>query len=321
MRYIIALLLTSTAALGQVPKVVTDIQPVQSLAAAVMEGLGTPEVLLDRGASPHSFQMRPSQAAAVASADLVIWIGPELAPWMDAAVDGRPEGAAVLGLLAAEGTHHRQFVEGEDEHDEAGHDHEEAAHDHDHGEAGHDHGEDDHDHHHSGTDPHAWLDPDNGKLWLGLIAAELSRLDPENAATYAANATAAAAAIDAADAGAKALLDPVKALPFVAFHDAYGYFAEHYGLDVEGTIALGDAASPGARHLTELRATMQAGQTLCIFPEAQHDPALVDQMAEATGARVGGALDPEGSTLEPGPGLYPALIIGLAGTFAACLAP
>jgi zinc transport system substrate-binding protein len=317
MRYIIALLMTSTAAFAEVPKVVTDIQPVQSLAAAVMEGLGSPEVLLDRGASPHSFQMRPSQAAAVAGADLVIWIGPELTPWMDAAVDGRPQGAALLGLLAAEGTHRRHFAEAEDEHEEAGHDHvEEHADDHP-----EEHAEDEHDHPHSGTDPHAWLDPENGKLWLGLIAAELSRLDPENAATYAANADKAAAAIDAADARAKALLDPVKALPFVAFHDAYGYFAEHYGLDVEGTVALGDAASPGARHLTELRATMQAGQTLCIFPEIQHDPALVDQMAEATGARVGGALDPEGSTLEPGPGLYPALITGLAGTLAACLAP
>lgn len=336
MRYIIALLLASTAigtagggaARAEVPNVVTDIVPVQALTAMVMEGLGTPDLLLDRGASPHSYQMRPSQAAAVAGADLVIWVGPELTPWLDKAVDARPEGAALLGLLAAPGTHLRSFAEAEGE--EAGHDHE---HDHDHDEAhdhDHDHGADhaddpadahaEEDHHHSGTDPHAWLDPENGKLWAGLIAAELSRLDPENAARYAQNAKAAIAAIDAADAETAALLAPVKDHPFVAFHDAYGYFADHYGLAVEGTVALGDAASPGAKRLDALRTKMQGAGPLCIFPEAQHDPALVTQMAEAAGAKVGGALDPEGSTYAPGPQAYGQILTGLAKTLSDCLA-
>ena len=106
----------------------------------------------------------------------------------------------------------------------------------------------------------------------------------------------------------------------VTFHDAYGYFGDHYGLTFAGSIALGDASSPGAARLSELRATMEAGEVLCIFPEAQHDPALVTQMAEGTGARVGGLLDPVGSTLEPGPGAYEALMKGMATTFADCLA-
>jgi zinc transport system substrate-binding protein len=64
---------------------------------------------------------------------------------------------------------------------------------------------------------------------------------------------------------------------------------------------------------------MEAGEVLCIFPEAQHDTTLVTQMAEGTGARVGGVLDPVGSTLEPGPGAYAALLKGMATTFAECL--
>jgi zinc transport system substrate-binding protein len=87
-----------------------------------------------------------------------------------------------------------------------------------------------------------------------------------------------------------------------------------------GSIALGDAASPGAQRLSELRTTMESGAVLCIFPEAQHDMALVTQMAEGTGAKVGGVLDPVGSTLEPGPGAYAALLRGMAQTFADCLA-
>jgi zinc transport system substrate-binding protein len=320
MRYIIALLLTSTAMAGaaraEVPQVVTDIVPVQALAAAVMDGLGEPQVLLGAGASPHSFQMRPSQAAAVAGADLVIWVGPELTPWLDKAVDARAEGAAALGLLAAPGTVLRPFP-ADDAEAAAG-----EADDHDHADAAQDDppAETDEEHdHHSGTDPHAWLDPANARAWVAAIAAELSRLDPENAARYAENAEKAMLAIDAADAAAHAALDPVKDRPFVAFHDAYGYFARAYGLTIAGTIAAGDAASPGAKHLAELQAQMQGAGPLCIFPEVQHDPKLVAQMAEAAGARIGGALDPEGAGVEPGPGAWAAILTGMADTVAACL--
>ncbi len=328
MRYIISLLLTSTAALAEVPSVVTDIPPVHSLAAAVMQGVGEPVLLLEKGASEHHYQLKPSQAGQIADAGLVIWVGPELTPWLDGALDNRPEGAALLTLLSAEGTYRQDF--GAAKAGEA-HDHE---HEHDHEDHGHDEaakaedGHDDHDHHghdhaeeghvHEGLDPHAWLDPANGKAWAGLIAAELSRLDPENAATYAANAAAAVAAIDAADAQAAALLAPVKDRPFVAFHDAYGYFVGHYGLALAGTVALGDAGTPGAQRLAELSALVAEGGAACLFPEAQHDPALIAQLAEGTSAKVGGTLDPAGATMEPGPGLYPALLVAMAQTIADC---
>ena len=324
MRYIIALLLTSTAAMAEVPTVVTDIPPVQSITAAVMEGVGTPQMLLGKGASPHSYELKPSQAAALSEADLVIWIGPQLTPWLDKALEIRPEGAALLTLLTTEGTHRQDFAPAED-HDHAegedhthaegeDHDHAEAA-DHD-GEAGHD----EHGHSHTGLDPHAWLDPANGKLWARAIAAELARIDPDNAAAYAANADKAVAAIDAADAEAAALLAPVKDKPFVAFHDAYGYFVGHYGLASAGTVALGDAATPGAKRLAALREKIEHDGAVCIFPEVQHDPALVAQMADGTGIRVGAALDPEGSASgETGPAAYPALLTTLARTLADCL--
>ncbi len=327
MRYIISLLLTSTAALpafAEVPDVVTDIPPVHSLAAAVMGDLGTPVLLLDRGASPHGFQLRPSQMEAVAGADLILWVGPQLSPWLEKALSARSGGADALALLDAPGTYRQDFAAQDDDDHDHGHDHahteDEGHDDHDHDadhDDDHDHAhadDDDHGHTHTGLDPHAWLDPQNGRLWTQLIAAELSRLDPENAATYAANAEAAIAAIDTADAEAAALLAPVKDRPFIAFHDAYGYFTAHYGLTMAGTVAAGDAATPGARHLAELR---EAGAA-CLFPEAQHDPVLITQLAEATSAAVGGALDPEGSTFDPGPALYPGMILALARTIAAC---
>ena len=319
MRYTISFLTASalaglaTPAAAQVPRVITDIPPVQALVAQALGDLGQPVLLLDKGADAHSFQLRPSQAAALAEADLVVWIGPEMTPWLDRAVEGLATDVAQLRLLEAEGTHLRSFGEGaaqdHDEHaDEADPDHaaEPAAED------GHEH-----DHAHDGVDPHAWLDPANAQLWLGLIAAELARLDPANAATYQANAAQAQAEVAALDARLDAALAPVRDKPFAVFHDAYGYFADHYGLTIAGTVALGDAAPPGAAHLAELQASL--GKALCIFPETQHDPKMVETLAADTGLRIGGALDPEGAGLEPGPQVYGAILSGMTDTLIACL--
>ena len=100
MRYIISPAIATLAfalpALAEVPKVVTDIHPVHALVAQVMGDLGTPDLLLERGASEHDFQLRPSQAASLADADLVVWIGPELTPWLNRALDGIGENGAEL---------------------------------------------------------------------------------------------------------------------------------------------------------------------------------------------------------------------------------
>ena len=315
MRYIIssafATLAATLPALAEAPRVVTDIHPVHSLVAQVMGDLGRPELLLERGASEHDFQLRPSQAAGLVEADLIVWIGPELTPWLGRALDGLGEDAAKLGLLTVPGTTTQEFSE------DGAH----TGHDHDHG---HDHEEtakaaDDHDHSHDGLDPHAWLDPANAQVWLTAIAAELGRIDPANAATYTANAKAATEDIAALDSELATTLAPLKGKPIVVYHDAYGYLAAHYGLDIFGSIALGDATAPGAARLAELRDGVAAGTPVCLFPEAQYDTALVEQIAEGTGARIGGALDPNGSMQDPGPGAYAALLRSLAQTMVDCV--
>lgn len=304
-RLALAALLSGAAfpALAEVPVVATDIPPVHSLVAQVMAGVGEPVLLLEQGADAHDYQLRPSQAQALSDAALVVWMGPGMSPWLERALEAGG-GARSLPLLAAEGTFLRQFGESAGEHNDAA-DHA--------GEAEHD----DHGHDHEGTDPHAWLDPANAMLWLDLIAAELAAADPANAAAYAANSEDAKARVAELDASIGAALDPVRDMPIVVFHDAYGYFADHYGLTVAGTVALGDAADPGAERLAAVRASLV--DVACIFPEAQHDPKLIEQLAEGTDVRIGGALDPEGRELTPGPDLYFQLMTGLGDTIAACL--
>jgi zinc transport system substrate-binding protein len=303
--------------------------------------LGAPVLLLDRGADAHSFQLRPSQAAALSDAGLVFWIGPEMTPWLDRTLEGVGDGAEAVALLGAGGSNTRQFGEAHDDHDGHSGDHDHAAqasaedhdhahddHEHDHAEhdhgehqtadAGHDHDHDAEGHAHTGVDPHAWLAPANAKAWLGVIRDHLAEADPENAAVYEANAAAAAARLDALDADLRARLAPTADKPFVVFHDAYGYFADAYDLTLAGSIALGDAADPGAARVAEIRDAVQHDGAVCIFAEANHSPDLVTMLAEGTGLRTG-MLDPAGSLLDPGPALYETLLTGMANEIATCL--
>ncbi|MFT7447662.1 zinc ABC transporter substrate-binding protein [Sulfitobacter sp.] len=106
MRYILpaSFLLLSTAAWADVPRVATDIAPVHSLVSQVMAGVGTPDLTIPPGASPHSYAMRPSEARALAGADLVVWVGHALTPWMGEPIDALAGDALHLELEDVAGT-------------------------------------------------------------------------------------------------------------------------------------------------------------------------------------------------------------------------
>ena len=302
---------TTLPALAAPPQVVVDMPVTGSLVSMVMGDLGAPHVLLPGGADAHDYQLRPSDAAALQGAGLLVWIGPQMTPWLDRAAEQVARGDSLV-LLEVEGTHLQDFGAG------AAHDH---AHDHD-GDHGHDHDADhadDHGHDHSGLDPHAWLDPFNAQVWLRAIAGSLSAADPDNAAAYAANADDAAKRIAALDGRIAAQLQPFHDASFAVMHDAYGYFTGHYGLRPAIAVSLGDAASPSAAQIASVRATIAGQGATCIFPEPLTDPRMAALIAEGTDLRARGVMDPEGAGLEPGPGLYPAVLTGLADALAACL--
>ena len=318
-------LLTPSFAMADVPKVLTDIPPIHALVSTVMGDLGPPQLLLEPGANAHGYALRPSQARSLQGADLVVWVGPEMTPWLERALGSLGEGAAQLGLLAAKGTTVREFG---DEGDGHGHDHDHEGHDHDHDHEGHDHDGHDHDDHaghdheghsHEGIDPHAWLDPQNGALWLEVIAAKLAEIDPENAATYADNAARAKTEVQTLDAELKATLAPIAGKPFVVGHDAYGYFTDHYGLKVVGAVSLGDASSGGALHLQGLRKDLAEKQVICAFPEVGSESKQLEVLLEGTTVKLGALLDPEGAGLDAGPELYAQLMRKMGQTLVDCL--
>ncbi len=339
------------SALADVPNVAVDIAPVHSLVARVMEGVGTPGLILPPGASPHEYNLRPSEATALQEADIMIWMGRDLTPWMEDAVETLASGASVMTLLEAEETALLDFREGasfdvhsheehekHDDHDpeeadhnhvkESGHDHEdhaeEDAHQHedhahdekheDHAHAEHDHAE----HDHGAHDPHAWLSPGNATAWLDLIAAELSSADPENAGAYFANAADAKAEMVALSAEVSEMLAPVRGGRFVVFHDAYQYFETAFDFPASGAISLSDAADPSPARIAEIQERVREEGVACVLAEPQFNAGLVTTVLDGTTAKTG-VIDPLGMELEPGPTLYPQLIRNMARTLAGCL--
>ncbi len=290
-------------------EVVASIAPVHSLVAQVMEGTGTPRLLLPPGASPHDHALRPSDAAALQRAAVVVRIGLALERWLDGPLGSLSAEARVVTLVEIPGLTLLPVREGEafeahsDAHDGDAHAHE-----------GHvDGGDAD-----EAPDPHVWLDPDNARLWLAAIAETLAAADPPNASLYRANAAQARAALDGLAAGIDSALAPVRGRPFIVFHDAYQYFERRFHIEASGAVAFADAAAPGPARMAAVRAHITKTGARCLFREPQFRSAIVEAVAAGTGARIG-VLDPLGAGLEPGPGLYGALLRGLADNLAACL--
>ncbi|QFT61104.1 High-affinity zinc uptake system protein ZnuA precursor (plasmid) [Sulfitobacter sp. THAF37] len=332
-----AALFGGTAALAEVPRVAVDIAPVHSLVARVMAGVGTPDLIVPPEASPHEYSLRPSQATALQEAGVVFWVTPDLTPWLDGALDTLAGEATVVELLGTAGTLElplRQDALFEAHHHDHG-GHEEAAHedhedheDHDHAEDGHeghdheDHADEDNHaagHDHAGEhDPHAWLSPQNGAVWLDRIAATLSEADPANAAAYRANAAAGQQELASLTQEIQTILDPVRDGNFIVFHDAYQYFEAAFDVPASGTVSLSDASDPSPARIAEVQARVTEQNITCVLSEPQFNPGVVASVMEGSAARTG-VLDPLGSDLEPGPMLYPDLLRNLARALADCL--
>lgn len=319
----LATLFLAGTALADVPHVAVDIAPVHSLVSRVMQEVGTPDLIVPPGASPHEYTLRPSDARALQEADLVFWMGEDLTPWLAGALTTLAGDAAVTALLEADETTLLEFREGalfeahhhgEDTHGATdGHD---GAEEEDHAD-GHDH-DDDHHHDHHGHDPHAWLSPANAAAWLSLIAAQLSAADPEHGAAYAANAADARAELAGLAEEVNALLDPVRGGRFIVFHDAYQYFETAFDMPAAGAISLSDATAPSPARIAEIQARVSELGIDCVLSEPQFSQGLIATVLDGTSAATA-VIDPLGSDLEPGPGLYPEMMRNLASALADCL--
>jgi len=260
--------------------VVASLQPYGDLVGRVAGDRAAVSVLLPPGASPHAFDPSPSQATALANADLVVMNG-GLDAWLLRLVDATSPDAAQLVVMDAISF---EPIEGHERSDAADHD----------SHAGHEL-----------ATPHVWLDPRLAARAVDAVAAVLTELDPAGADTYQANAERTRAALAAVDAEVAELLAPVAGAPFVPFHDAWPYFARRFGLNVVATLEPFPGREPSARYVAETVLAIRRSGARVIFEERQLGGRTAAVVAEAAGVEVV-MLDPIGGP--PGPETYQELI-------------
>nr|WP_298414714.1 zinc ABC transporter substrate-binding protein [uncultured Halomonas sp.] len=300
--YLMALLMMPAVAAAKVPSVAVDIPPVYSLVDQVMGDLGSPDLVIQQGASPHGYSLRPSEAAALNRADVVFWIGDGLTPSLADSLESLAGDAVSVKLMEVPGTLTLEYRQGAtfDTH----------AH-----EASDDHG---HEHAHHSENPHAWLDPQNAQVWLGAIAESLANVDPQNAAIYRDNARRGKAELDALTKELNKRLANAHDTRFVVFHDAYHYFENRFDISATGAISLGDASQPSPARLNELRKRIDELNIHCVLSEPQFDPKLVKSVFGDTGVETSIVIDPLGTALSLGDELYPQLLHQLADGLVRC---
>jgi zinc transport system substrate-binding protein len=323
--------------------VVASIPPLAGIAASVLDGIAKPQTLIRDGGSPHAYSLRPSDAKALADADVVLWVGPGLESFLDDKLDTLAPKAERVTAMELPGmellpyrTPHHHDEEGEEEeheehehHDEVHDEHEHADHDEDHDGDHHDedHAEDydgDHDehaghHHGDGPDSHVWLDPQNARLIAkGLADAVRGHLASEQQVRLDANLRGFDVTLDALTVDMAALLSPVKNRPYLTFHDAYQYFDRHFGLDFHGAVTVSPEVQPGAASLQKLREEVEEHHIACIFAEPQFEPRAIKVLSENLPVQVG-TLDPLGGMRNAEPGGYAALMLALAQSYRDCL--
>lgn len=293
-------LLPAIPAAAAAPRVVASFKPLQSLAAAVMAGVGMPASIIHGAGSPHTYSLRPSDALELSRANVVFWIGPNFETFLIKPIASLSPAAHVVTLIQAPGVDVLEARRGgswEDDDDRPLGDRslDEA-------------------------DPHVFLDPVNAEAMVRAMAATLSAVDPADSARYQANAAAEIARLQALNAELARTLAPVRGLPFVVFHDGTQYLEHRYGLTAVGSIVVSPERLPGARRIEQIHDKIKAQHAVCVFAEPQFQSALVRTVVEGTQARTG-VLDYVGVDLRPGPDAYFEMMHGLARSLVGCLKP
>ncbi|PVZ10604.1 zinc ABC transporter substrate-binding protein [Pseudomonas sp. URIL14HWK12:I9] len=279
-------------------KVLTSIKPLQLIAAAVQDGVGTPAVLLPPGASPHHYALRPSDVRRVADADLVYWIGPDMEGFLGKALQARSKPTVVVQNLP--GLSLRRFAESGSSHAEEDAD------------------EHDHDHRPGSLDAHLWLSTINARVIAARMATDLAQADPANASRYQANAEAFDKRLDALDARIKARVAGIQGRPYFVFHEAFDYFEDAYGLNHAGVFAIASEVQPGARHVAEMRQQLQTVGKACVFSEPPLRPRLAETLTTGLPVKLA-ELDALGGFGEVSADGYERLLDTLANNLAGCL--
>ncbi len=256
---------------GKVPK---NVIAVESFLADIAQNVAGDRLkvasLIPPGTDPHSFEPAPADIISVTGSDLLIVHGAGLEGFLNDLLEDAGGNHQVVE--AAAGLASREPREGDPEHEET----QQSAQ----GEV----------HHHPEGDPHFWLDPNNVVKYVENIRDGLSKVDPEGAESYAANAQAYIRQLRELD---RWIAEQVKQVPpeqrlLVTNHESLGYFADRYGFSIVGAVipSFSTGASPSAQQMAQLIDHIRQSRVKAIFLETGANPQLAQQVARETGVKV-----------------------------------
>ena len=313
----ITLILTSFSAMADI-KAVATIKPIHSLLASVMEGVGTPSLIVEGSNSPHNFTLKPSHATMLEEADIIFWVGEDLELFLEKPLESLAKDAKKISLLELPSIQKLKFRESNIHDEHHGHEDEHEGHDDEHHGHEDEHEEDDknHDEHmHGEFDAHVWLDPMNAQAIVLEMAHELSKIDSTNKDIYELNAQKLTSSLDALMERANQII-PEKP-SFIVFHDAYQYFENRFGIRSEGALTLNPDVLPGAKQIAEIQELIEHENVKCIFSEPQYNPKIIEVLAEDMNVSTG-IIDPLGASIDKGPSMYNSLILDISNSLEDC---
>jgi len=281
------------------PQVVVTLKPIHALVAGVMEGVGAPTLLLPDGASPHTFQLKPSTLQQLHGADLIIWVGPSLETFMQKLLAdlhprwGRISLLTIPSLTTLPVRHTREWA-----HDPHAHSHSHEAHD--------------------NVDPHIWLSTTNAQIIVSYIARYLSAHDPQHAKEYERNEKALLFALRTLHNELNTLLAPVRTVPFLVYHDGYQYFEKEFQLNAVGTLLINPHVPLSAHGLQTISQLIQSRNVRCVFRETEFNDTLVKNNLAKWHVKSA-VLDPLGATFVANTQAYQKLMTHLGETLQDCL--
>lgn len=327
-----SLLLNGSLAMAKTestPQVVVTIKPLHSLVSGIMKDVGSPYLLLKGAASPHSFQLKPSEARLINRAELIIRVGSNLEVPLNKTFSSLSHSEKIMDMIDLKGLR-LYALRGRDAPRLKVRSVEQAENGHGYGH-GHNH-EDDHektsnmnkgsmtDDDKQGTDPHLWLDFENAKVMTTAIAARLQKMDPANGPTYQKNAALMIEKLDRQIDDFEADLKPLAGRGFMVFHDAYQYLTRPYKFRFLGALRLHPSRPPSALHLKELREDMLKLKVSCVFSEPQYNNRVIKALIVNTSIRTT-VLDPIGVNIAAGEDAYLLLMKQLSMQMLSCVGP
>ena len=232
-------------------RVVTSLKPIELLVKAVATEHVEITTLVQPGASPHNYSMKPSQRRALENADAIFWVGPEMETFLTRLLSSSEFRDRTYSLM-----HGDDIPAIEPASDHSRH-------------TDHQHHQDDKHDHGDGEDPHIWLDPALAVEMARKIHRVLATRESLDNSALDANLARFERDMAEAETGIKQRLSPVRNVDLFSYHNAFTRFVEHYDLNLKGILTLNPELSPGAGHIAEVQEKLRNANQPCLLTEPQ----------------------------------------------------